>query len=335
MTGPRTIAIALVASLLLLASLRSTPVWAGCSCPQWNISGSAISFTQSNGKQVRLLLDVRGPNLSGEASFGTGRDYVSGTVHGQRLSGRLTFQVRWNGGRVSNYELYIDDDGFVGGWGKDLRHTGEIVTIRGDRRLDCVPKLDTSSEAVGGGMENDTNRAFSDYHRFELEGRAPEACQNACLADAGKCRAWAYVRPGFQGPKALCYLKHAVPAPSPDKCCISGVAPARAPEIQRPDGGIASTMVETVGPGMENDTDRASFDYHRIELPGRTPEVCQRACRDDPEKCRAWTYVRPGIQGPQALCYLKHSAPAPATNKCCISGVEPKRLDRIKSGGGM
>lgn len=83
-------------------------------------------------------------------------------------------------------------------------------------------------------------------------------------------------------------------------------------------------LVEAIGPAMEDRTDRAGADYRRFPLSERAPAACQQACRDDPGTCRAWTYVRPGVQGPQAICYLKKEMPAPTANGCCISGVERK-----------
>jgi hypothetical protein len=81
-------------------------------------------------------------------------------------------------------------------------------------------------------------------------------------------------------------------------------------------------LKENVGPGMEDDTDRTGADYRRFALSGRTPEACQRACKEDAATCRAWTYVRPGVQGSQAICYLKKEMPAATANTCCISGIE-------------
>jgi len=71
-------------------------------------------------------------------------------------------------------------------------------------------------------MEQNTNRPGQDYRSFDLAAPDPKQCQNACLEDA-KCKAWSYVKPGVQGPKARCWLKSGVPPPEPAPCCISGV----------------------------------------------------------------------------------------------------------------
>jgi hypothetical protein len=39
-------------------------------------------------------------------------------------------------------------------------------------------------------------------------------------------------------------------------------------------------------------------------------------------QCRAFTYVNPGFQGPNARCWLKNSAPQANPSNCCISGVK-------------
>ena len=72
---------------------------------------------------------------------------------------------------------------------------------------------------------------------------------------------------------------------------------------------------------LELTTDRAGSDYKLIELPQPTFELCRDACATD-AKCRAYSYVNPGVQAPNARCYLKAPAPAPSKNACCISGVK-------------
>lgn len=79
--------------------------------------------------------------------------------------------------------------------------------------------------------------------------------------------------------------------------------------------------VPGVAPGMENNVDRPGSDIHRFELQDGSPSACQARC-NRLGRCKAWTYVRPGIQGPQAVCYLKDSVSAPVSNACCISGVK-------------
>jgi len=70
--------------------------------------------------------------------------------------------------------------------------------------------------------QNGIDRPGRDYKNFDLSAPDPAACRKACEAEA-QCRAWAYVKPGVQGPSARCWLKNAVPAPVKDSCCVSGV----------------------------------------------------------------------------------------------------------------
>jgi hypothetical protein len=74
-----------------------------------------------------------------------------------------------------------------------------------------------------GPVEFGIDRFGGDYRSFGV-GPQPkgEACAAACTADK-RCRAWTYVRPGYYGPGAHCYLKGRLTRPRPKPCCISGV----------------------------------------------------------------------------------------------------------------
>jgi hypothetical protein len=78
-------------------------------------------------------------------------------------------------------------------------------------------------EPKSGGVEFSIDRFGGDYRSLDV---TPEAsgrpCAQACEAD-GKCRAWTYVRPGYIGSKAHCYLKDKITRPRSKPCCVSGV----------------------------------------------------------------------------------------------------------------
>jgi hypothetical protein len=165
----------------------------------------------------------------------------------------------------------------------------------------------TSAEAAKAELlvEPGVDRGGSDYRNFDV-GNAdlrdhPELiCQTACQKEA-QCKAWAYVKPGVQGPKARCWLKTAVPPARVDNCCVSGVMT-----------------------GIEPGIDRAGSDYRNFEVGNADlrdqPELlCRTACQKEAQ-CKAWTYVKPGVQGPKARCSLKTAVPAARVNNCCISG---------------
>ncbi len=172
-------------------------------------------------------------------------------------------------------------------------------------------------QSIGAGMEDNTDRPGWDYKRLAMGKLAgPAFCQYQCKAEGDRCRAWTYVRPGVQGPSGVCYLKTAEPDAKSNTCCISGLNK----KIVGLDTGGA------LAEGMENNTDRAGSDIHRFELQDANPGICQARCTKL-ERCKAWTYVRPGVQGPKAVCYLKNAAPQAASNKCCISGVKTVASD--------
>ena len=56
--------------------------------------------------------------------------------------------------------------------------------------------------AQGTTTEYGTDRPGSDRYSFDMARPEPKDCENVCLLDQS-CRAWTFVRPGFQGPRAL------------------------------------------------------------------------------------------------------------------------------------
>jgi hypothetical protein len=75
------------------------------------------------------------------------------------------------------------------------------------------------------------------------------------------------------------------------------------------------------GGQWEPRTDRPGHDLRSFDLREPRPELCREACWRDPQ-CRAFTYVRPGVQGPTARCWLKNPVPPARINDCCLSGVK-------------
>ena len=72
---------------------------------------------------------------------------------------------------------------------------------------------------------------------------------------------------------------------------------------------------------MANNVDLFGADYANSWLASADPKLCRDACRAD-GKCAAWTYLNPGVQGPQARCWLKNGVPRATQDQCCTSGVE-------------
>lgn len=76
---------------------------------------------------------------------------------------------------------------------------------------------------------------------------------------------------------------------------------------------------------MEQNSDRRGWDYQRLNMNTSDPGACYDACYKD-SKCKAWTFVKPGIKGKQAVCYLKKKIPPATESNCCVSGVFRKRV---------
>jgi hypothetical protein len=72
---------------------------------------------------------------------------------------------------------------------------------------------------------------------------------------------------------------------------------------------------------MEMGVNRPGADYTSFDLPHPHPHLCKEACMRD-GRCRAFTYVNPGVQGPHPRCWLKGAVPAAEPNACCVSGVK-------------
>jgi hypothetical protein len=168
-------------------------------------------------------------------------------------------------------------------------------------------------------MEKNTNRNGDDYKDLDLNTPDPTLCAQTCMNEA-KCKAWTYVKPGVQGDKAKCWLKNRVPPPYPDDNCISGVK-GKGSSVTPATGitGITSTPKYT----MEQGIDRTGDDYKDFDLALSDPKLCADACTLE-AKCKAWTYVKPGVQGDKAHCWLKDKVPPPLQDENCVSGVKKK-----------
>jgi hypothetical protein len=149
------------------------------------------------------------------------------------------------------------------------------------------------------------DRKGGDYASFLVRSGDPAVCAARCERDA-RCRAWSFTYPG-KSHGAICWLKSQVPARTADSCCASGVKGA----------GV------TVPRDASNEVgiDRTGGDYRSLDVPADpSGHVCKAACEAD-NRCRAWTYVRPGYHGPNARCFLKERVRPPRHKPCCISGV--------------
>ena len=149
------------------------------------------------------------------------------------------------------------------------------------------------------------DRPGGDYSNFPIRNGDPVTCALRCEHEA-RCRSWSFGYPTAES-AAVCWLKSQVPARIEESGSVSGVRGA---------GVIAPRR----GP-VEFAIDRIGGDYKSVELaPDPTGLSCKAAC-DAENRCRAWTYLRPGYGGPDARCYLKDKIKPPRHRPCCVSGV--------------
>lgn len=94
--------------------------------------------------------------------------------------------------------------------------------------------------------------------------------------------------------------------------------PAPAPAAPPPPPPGAATAATG---SFEADTDRMGNDVYGFPLTQADPAACQSVCTVNAQ-CQAWTFVKAGIKGPQAQCFLKSAAPSPTRNSCCVSGAK-------------
>ena len=112
---------------------------------------------------------------------------------------------------------------------------------------------------------------------------------------------------------ARCWLKNAIPEPSANSCCVSGI------ERQAVATPTQPSLPQSLQPRF--DINLLGSDYRQFALDADEWAQCRSACKAE-SACLAWTFVRPGVQGPRAHCRLKNKIPPPTPNSCCISGIE-------------
>ncbi len=132
-------------------------------------------------------------------------------------------------------------------------------------------------------MVEGVERPGAAYEVLKIEPPSAQSCQQACLEDP-RCMAYSYVKPGFQGNKARCWLKESVTPSWSSECCVSGVkdydvlapvtaltvAPQTVPEPE-PESGIADSAAsdQTRAPETQNQTQTAAMGLDLCHKNGR------------------------------------------------------------------
>jgi hypothetical protein len=182
------------------------------------------------------------------------------------------------------------------------------------------------------------DRPGGDYTSVPIASGDPADCALMCERDR-RCRAWSFNYPTVMESVAVCWLKSTVPARVADNCCVSGVRGAGVVElrngkvetaIDRPGGDYRSFEIKGGDGKGERSADKA-VDRNVEKGPERgadkagersedAEELCKAACAGD-NKCRAWTFARPGYAGKEAHCFLKKEIKPPRRRAGFTSGV--------------
>jgi hypothetical protein len=72
---------------------------------------------------------------------------------------------------------------------------------------------------------------------------------------------------------------------------------------------------------LEYGINRFAGDYKSSYI--GSPEECRDACASE-DPCVAFSFVKPGIQGVKAVCWLKSNVPPQTPDSCCVSGIKSR-----------
>jgi hypothetical protein len=170
----------------------------------------------------------------------------------------------------------------------------------------CLAALVMAGTAAPAQAQTNFDRPGGDYLSAIVPSGDPADCALVCERDR-HCRAWSFNYPTDFPGGAVCWLKASVPARLKSNCCVSGV---RGAGVVEPRDGTVETSI-----------DRSGGDYRSFDLKdGESDEHCMAACSGD-NKCRAWTYARPGYVGKAAHCFLKKEIKPPRRRPGFTSGV--------------
>ena len=97
--------------------------------------------------------------------------------------------------------------------------------------------------------------------------------------------------------------------------------------LEHPDKPQIPPMVGPPPSSLEFNVNRPGSDLTSLELSVASPLECKAACERN-AGCRAFTFVNPGVQGPNARCWLKNGVPLALPDPCCTSGVKQANAPR-------
>lgn len=84
-------------------------------------------------------------------------------------------------------------------------------------------------------------RTGSVYHRIDMDGGTPAACEALCDR-SGQCQSWTWAMAGLYGPDTQCSLLSGAPTPTARPGHITGLSPALRARIDRANERPLSTL---------------------------------------------------------------------------------------------
>jgi hypothetical protein len=93
-----------------------------------------------------------------------------------------------------------------------------------------------------------------------------------------------------------------------------------------PSGGlpirVTGSAKDGTGKEFQQGINLPGMDFKSQALRGNDPEACQQLCNNN-AGCKAWTFVRGGVQSDRAMCQLKNGVPRAFRDANMVSGVKP------------
>lgn len=152
-----------------------------------------------------------------------------------------------------------------------------------------------------------------DLGSYPLTSPDPGFCRLSCDQNP-QCRGWVFAKPGVLGANAVCILKSQVSG--------SGVQNANAIAGIKNNETAPYPGAARVEADMMLGVDLPGGDIASFRITTANPQLCAQSCAGRSD-CRSWTMIKPGPQGPQAICFLKGVVPNGVVNNNTISGLRP------------
>jgi PAN domain len=87
-------------------------------------------------------------------------------------------------------------------------------------------------------------------------------------------------------------------------------------------------LIAPLAASAGDNQNRPGSDYANFDA--SSAFVCSNTCAGE-SQCKSYTFVRPGIQGPNGHCWLKNAVPQAVSDGCCFSGLHPNGVGMMRA----